>query len=251
MATNRSIKLGKWDISEDEILRELADARKAGEESLRNDPHAKHVYFDKEMRRVVIETTDGVLLAIPYKKIQGLQNATAYELHDVHIMGQGSAIRWEQLDVDMGVAELWAGLYGTKRWMRELATKGGRARTEAKITAARANGTKGGRPRQNKVSTLPCTIFQSSVFTSQLSNCHPISFPTLTINKSEVDLEAEVRAIDFTIAEEKLASQSFRKTKFKIGSGVMTIPENWAPIRVSNDAEAAFALLDEINEECF
>ncbi len=154
MATNKPVKLGKWEIPEEELLRELSDARKAGEESLKNDPHAKHVYFDEVMKRIVIETIDDVLLAIPYKKIQGLQNATTVQLKDVCVMGKGSAIRWEALDVDMGVAELWKGLYGTKRWMRDLAAKGGQSRSSAKMAAARANGMKGGRPRKSTVSTL-------------------------------------------------------------------------------------------------
>jgi len=55
--------------------------------------------------------------------------------------------------LDLGVAPLVSGIFGTAAWMRELrremARAGGRVSTDAKARAARENGRKGGRPRKN------------------------------------------------------------------------------------------------------
>lgn len=40
------------------------------------------------------------------------------------------------------------GVFGTRKWMSELARRAGRATSPAKAAAARANGAKGGRPRK-------------------------------------------------------------------------------------------------------
>ena len=56
---------------------------------------------------------------------------------------------WEALRVDFSVAGLLAGVFGTRAWMAEVGRRGGRATTEAKAAAARANGAKGGRPKKS------------------------------------------------------------------------------------------------------
>jgi hypothetical protein len=40
------------------------------------------------------------------------------------------------------------GVFGSKAWMRDIGRVGGSAKSEAKATAARENGKKGGRPRK-------------------------------------------------------------------------------------------------------
>ena len=59
------------------------------------------------------------------------------------------SVHWESLDVDFGIPELVAGIFGTKSWMAELGRKGGEATSSAKSAAARKNGKKGGRPKKN------------------------------------------------------------------------------------------------------
>ena len=56
-------------------------------------------------------------------------------------------LHWPKLDADLTVAGLLAGIFGSRMWMRELASTGGKAVSERKAAAARANGAKGGRPR--------------------------------------------------------------------------------------------------------
>jgi len=64
-------------------------------------------------------------------------------------MPTGYALRWERLDADFTVIGLLAGIFGTKAWMSELGRKGGNARSEAKASAVRENGKRGGRPRKD------------------------------------------------------------------------------------------------------
>lgn len=64
----------------------------------------------------------------------------------VEILGAGTGLHWEALDLDLSVPELLNGLFGTRAQMARLA---GQGRSEAKAAAARANGAKGGRPRKH------------------------------------------------------------------------------------------------------
>ena len=61
------------------------------------------------------------------------------------MIGTGYGLHWEALNEDHALPALVAGIFGTKRYMAQLA---GRATSPAKAAAARANGAKGGRPRK-------------------------------------------------------------------------------------------------------
>ena len=64
-------------------------------------------------------------------------------------MGWASNLHWPGLDVDLYVPALVAGIFGTRTWItRELARVAGQATSPKKVTAARSNGAKGGRPRK-------------------------------------------------------------------------------------------------------
>lgn len=91
---------------------------------------------------------DGCLFAFPPEGAQVLRGATPRQLAAVEVEGGGFALRWEELDADLTVSGLLAGRFGSKRWMSELGRAGGRARSEKKARAVRANGMKGGRPRR-------------------------------------------------------------------------------------------------------
>ena len=95
-----------------------------------------------------IKLATGVELAIPRTLLQGLENATPEQAAEVEILGPGSSLHWESLDVDHYVPSLIEGVFGNRRWMSELGKRGGAARSEAKARAARKNGRKGGRPRK-------------------------------------------------------------------------------------------------------
>jgi hypothetical protein len=103
--------------------------------------------YDTATGRIAIELSNGTLFAFPPSLVQGLHAATPEALADIEIYGAGTALHWEQLDVDFELSALLAGVFGTRAWMRELGRKGGSVSSPAKARAARANGRKGGRPR--------------------------------------------------------------------------------------------------------
>jgi len=124
-------------------------AERRGERSVRNEPRAKRARYDRKTGRVLVELTNGCSFAFPARRAQGLEEASDDELAEVEILGHGLGLHWEQLDVDLSVPGLLAGLFGTKAYMdRERAARAGAATSPAKAAAARRNGAKGGRPRK-------------------------------------------------------------------------------------------------------
>jgi hypothetical protein len=127
-----------------EIDAAIAEAR-AGE----NDrPRAVKAHYDLSDDKVVIRLASGVDVAIPRTSLQGLENATGAQAAEIQPEGAGSGLHWPSLDVDQYIPGLLAGVFGTRRWMRELGRKGGAVRGAVKAAAVRANGRKGGRPRK-------------------------------------------------------------------------------------------------------
>jgi Zn-dependent peptidase ImmA (M78 family) len=108
--------------------------------------HVKAVSYDPETQRLVVELVNGSSFAVPVSNIQGLEGATSEQLSNVEVSPSGDGLRWDELDVDMDVVALQAGVFGTKSWMAHLGEMGGRMSSPSKAMAARANGQKGGRP---------------------------------------------------------------------------------------------------------
>jgi Protein of unknown function (DUF2442) len=48
----------------------------------------------------------------------------------------GYGLHWESLDVDLGVPQLVAGIFGTKAWMAKLERLGGQVKSAAKEKAS-------------------------------------------------------------------------------------------------------------------
>ncbi|NJD10589.1 MAG: DUF2442 domain-containing protein [Gemmatimonadetes bacterium] len=114
------------------------------------DRRPESVRYDRRHGRVEIVFQGGALFAFPAELAQGLRGASARDLADVRLSPGGTAVHWERLDVDLAIAGLVAGVYGTREWMRELGRRGGSVSSPGKAAAARANGLKGGRPRTAK-----------------------------------------------------------------------------------------------------
>jgi hypothetical protein len=100
------------------------------------------------MQAFVFQLNDGTLQAIAKDKLEGLQSGTRSQLSKIELLGNGTALHWPDLDVDIYVPLLLKGIYGTGRWMAEIGRQGGSVQSDAKRVAARANGAKGGRPRK-------------------------------------------------------------------------------------------------------
>ena len=131
-------------------MAELTDAQidaalERGRTARLHEPRAAAARYDRRSGRVIVELANGCTFAFPPKLAQGLEAATEEQLSQVEILGAGSGLHWEALDADLSIPGLLAGLFGTKAY---LAQQAGRATSPAKAAAARANGTKGGRPRR-------------------------------------------------------------------------------------------------------
>jgi hypothetical protein len=126
---------------------EIKRATEAQQLADATEPRASSVHYDRLTRRLVLDLTDGVSIAIPVTKLQGLAGASEPEIENVKLI-HGEHLHWDALDVQFTVPHLVAGIFGTKTWMQDVWKKAGRAKSEAKTAAARANGAKGGRPRK-------------------------------------------------------------------------------------------------------
>ncbi len=148
-----AIKAGKWEMSDEEFERQYAEATRRGKAETAKGAHAVTARYDKATRRVVVELANGVTLLVPARLIEGLRDGAAKDLAKIEILGAGSGLYWPKLEVDVGVGGLLAGVFGSKEWMAELGRAGGKVSSEAKRTAARANGALGGRPRKTASQT--------------------------------------------------------------------------------------------------
>jgi len=142
--------MGDWINSE--LARSNGRATRAGEARLATQPLAAKVHYDSRKARLVVELTNGVILMLPPNLLQGLKGATAAQLAKVEITPLGSGLHWEALDADLGVADLAAGIFGSKNWMSELARLAGSRTSVRKAASSRENGKRGGRPRLQKSS---------------------------------------------------------------------------------------------------
>ncbi len=125
---------------------EIDAALERGRTARLHEPRAEAARYDQESDRVVVDLTNGCIFAFPPRLAQGLEATTAEQLAAVELLGGGSGLHWETLDVDLSIAGLMAGLTGTRAHM---ARHAGHATSAAKATAARVNGAKGGRPRRS------------------------------------------------------------------------------------------------------
>jgi hypothetical protein len=135
-----------------ELRRSYERATRAGEARMATQPLARRAYYSSRQRRLVVELSNGVILMLPPKLLQGLKGASAAQLAKVELSPLGTALHWEALDADLGVAELASGIFGSKAWMSELARYAGSRTSERKAASSRENGKRGGRPRLRKSS---------------------------------------------------------------------------------------------------
>ncbi len=136
-------------ISEEELDVQIAKAKAASKKADATEPRAVSVRFDQSSGVIVIALKNGAFFSFPPNLVQGLGEASPEDLNDVWLDASGSSIHWDQLDVDLEITGLVAGIFGTKVWMSELGKKGGQATSSAKAESSRNNGKKGGRPKKS------------------------------------------------------------------------------------------------------
>ena len=114
-------------------------------------PPAVAVRYDRRISRVVISLDSGLEIAFASRDVQGLENAHPADLVDAEISPSGLGVHFPKIDVDIYIPGLLEGFLGSKRWMASQMGKiGGKALSEGKASAARANGRLGGRPKNTK-----------------------------------------------------------------------------------------------------
>jgi hypothetical protein len=98
----------------------------------------KHAKYDRRVVKATYSRTmddlrltldDGVVCSIPRRLIQGISGAQRRYLKPIQILGDGTGLLWPLLDVSHYVPALLSGVYGSARWMDQL------ARSSSKIRA--------------------------------------------------------------------------------------------------------------------
>jgi hypothetical protein len=135
-------------VTDDEIMAQIPAARARAAESRRTKPYAASARYDRRTRTVRIVLKSGAEVSLPLAMFPELAGAKPAELADLELLGSGSCLNWERLDVQYSVPATIRDALGTWVLMQAAGSAGGSVRSKAKAVAARENGKKGGRPRK-------------------------------------------------------------------------------------------------------
>lgn len=99
---------------------------------------------------LAITLASGVTVQLPIRLLPALRRVSDDTRLGVIVSPGGTGLRWDSIDADyelsgLLVAAIWP---KPRAAMRVMGQAGGRATSDAKARAARANGAKGGRPRK-------------------------------------------------------------------------------------------------------
>lgn len=149
-ANAKTVRWGRFVLTEAEIERQIAEATRRGAEELRTEPLATAARFDRRSRCVVIELNKGSTLSVPVDLLQGLAGASLKDLAQIEIPNPGCEIEWPALDQQFTIQGLLAGRFGTRRWMHDISQRGQltKPKSSPKISANRATEKKGRRIRK-------------------------------------------------------------------------------------------------------
>lgn len=118
-------------------------------ERRQSTPRAVSAKFDKDQGKIIIELSTGLTIAFRPNDTQGLERATQIDLEEIEISPSGFGLHFPRIDADLYIPALLEGFFGSRSWAAaRLGARGGKATTEAKAEASRANGLLGGRPRK-------------------------------------------------------------------------------------------------------
>ncbi len=116
----KKIKLGKFEVDEDELKRQFVEAAERGKKFLVESPKALSAKYEPKSKRLVLEINNGATLIVPTENIQGLRGASDTDLSEIELFLEGTTLHWEKLDVDFYISSLMNGVFGTPKWMAEL-----------------------------------------------------------------------------------------------------------------------------------
>ena len=112
-------------------------------ESDRTEPRAVSVTYEPKRALILVTLRGGYAFGFPRETVEGLQDATPKQLGTARISPSGDGLHWDDLDVDVSLTGLMSRALNLREWAPRIM---GQVRSEAKASAARRNGLKGGRP---------------------------------------------------------------------------------------------------------
>src|SRR2546429_5562233 len=124
-------------------------AVKAGVLAQASEPRAVAADYDEENDRLIVKLRNGVVFIVPCSLIQGLHGAEPEKIAAVRVMPRGAALHWDELDVQMSVPGLVAGVFGTRKGMAKLGGQGG-SMSKSQRSQLRENGGKRLRERTHQ-----------------------------------------------------------------------------------------------------
>ena len=112
------------------------------------EPRANKVFFDEKDSRIIIHFFNGTIFSFLTDSVEAIASLSSETLATVELTPSGKGLRWDEADIDLSIIGLMMGIFGSQQWMREIAVKGGKSKSERKKAASRVNGKKGGRPKK-------------------------------------------------------------------------------------------------------
>lgn len=153
-SATRQTKASTRRLTDAEIDAQIPAARAREAQAFAEGQRAVSAWYDAQTERVVLELSNGLALAFPARIVSGLQNATAAQRAQLSLTPSGGGVMWAKLDVDISVPGVIAQWFASSI-AQELGRAGGRAKSDAKAKASKANGAKGGRPRKKPAASTP------------------------------------------------------------------------------------------------
>ncbi|MDQ3753480.1 MAG: DUF2442 domain-containing protein, partial [Acidobacteriota bacterium] len=86
------VKIGKWEIDEEELERQHSEAVRRGEERMATEPQAKSASYDRKTNRLIIEMENGSTFILPCQLLQGLAGAAPEDIAEVELLPYGNAL---------------------------------------------------------------------------------------------------------------------------------------------------------------
>ncbi|MEG4276308.1 DUF2442 domain-containing protein [Microcoleus sp. MON1_C1] len=108
-----------WDkqLTEENLREQITKAQQAGKNAEATEPRAESMYYNQSEDLIVLEQKNGAIFCFPPSLAQDLEGASPEQFADVWLPPSGSSVHWESLEVDLGIPELVADIFGAKSWM--------------------------------------------------------------------------------------------------------------------------------------
>ena len=107
----------------DITVAEIAQLSERSQVRAQEEHRAQAVRYDAENRCLYIETCRGEEFGVNVDRLQGVADAEDTQIANIEILPGGEGLHWPELDASLLVHGSCTGVYGSKRWMENLAVK--------------------------------------------------------------------------------------------------------------------------------